>query len=104
MFSWHSEVVCRKMTAKRMARMDLIYPVSTEEPTVVGIGCRVTATYVIVLESIDVNMGDPRHDVNGSGSTDEATRPKSPDACSGSQRGHSTRSAGKLRTWGRATP
>lgn len=61
-----------------MARRNLIYSVSTEEPTVVGIGCMVTATYVIALESIYVNMGDPLHDVNGSGSTDEATRPKSP--------------------------
>ena len=91
-------------TAKRMAQRNLIYPVSTEEPTVVGIGCMVIATYVIALESIYVNMGDPLHDVNGSGSTDEEARPKSPNACSGSQRGHSTRSAGKLRTWGRATP
>jgi hypothetical protein len=87
-----------------MARRNLISPVSTEEPTVVGRGGMVTATDVIALESITVNMGDPRHDVNGSGSTDEATRPQSPKAWSGSQRGHRTRSAGKLRTGGRATP
>jgi len=44
----------------------------------------VTATYVIPLESIKVNMGGPSADANGSGSTEGATRPKSPDAAGGS--------------------
>jgi hypothetical protein len=64
----------------------------------------VTATYVIPLESIKVNMGGPSADANGSGSTEGATRPKSPDAAGGSQRGHTTRRTGKPSTWGRATP
>jgi hypothetical protein len=49
-------------------------------------------------------MGDPSDDGNESGSTDEETRPKTSDASDGSQRGHSSRSAGKPRTWRRATP
>jgi hypothetical protein len=84
--------------------MNLIYPVPTEEPAIAGKGCMVTATYVIPLESINVNMGGPSADANGSGSTDGVTRPKSPDAAGGSQRGHTTRRMGKPSTWGRATP
>jgi hypothetical protein len=56
-----------------------------------------------LVESITVNMGDLPDDVNGSGSREVATPPKSSDASGRSQRGHSTRSAGKPRTWGRAT-
>jgi hypothetical protein len=56
-----------------------------------------------LAESTNGNMGDPSDDGNESGSTDGATRPKSSDASDGSQRGHSTRSVGKPRAWGRAT-
>ena len=64
----------------------------------------ITATYVISFESIGVNMGDPSDDANESGSRGWATPQKSSDASGGSQRGHSTRRAGKPSTWGRATP
>jgi hypothetical protein len=63
----------------------------------------ITATYVISLESISVNMGDPADDANESGSSEWETTPKTSDVSEGSQRGHSTRRAGKPRTWGRAT-
>jgi hypothetical protein len=59
-----------------MVRTNLIYPVPTEEPAIAGIGCRITATYLISLESITVNMGDPSVDANESGSTDGETRPE----------------------------
>jgi hypothetical protein len=49
MFTWHSKVVQAAMATRRMTRTDLIYPVSTEEPAIAGIGCMVTATYVILL-------------------------------------------------------
>ena len=104
MFPWHSKVAYSEVTIRRMARINLIYPVPTEEPAIAGRGCMVTATYVIPLESINVNMGGPSADANGSGSTDGATRPKSPDAAGGSQRGHTTRRTGKPSTWGKATP
>jgi hypothetical protein len=45
-----------------------MYPLPTEEPAIAGIGCEITATYVISLESIDGNMGDPADDANESGS------------------------------------
>jgi hypothetical protein len=51
-----------------MVRTNLIYPVPTKEPAVAGIGCMITATYVISLESIDGNMGDLADDGNESGS------------------------------------
>jgi hypothetical protein len=48
-------------------------------------------------------MGDPADDANESGSSEWETTPKTSDVSEGSQRGHSTRRAGKPRTWGRAT-
>jgi hypothetical protein len=47
MFIWHSKVVYLDMTTRRMARMNLIYPVPTEEPAIAGTGCMITATYTI---------------------------------------------------------
>lgn len=55
------------------------------------------------VESILMNVGGPIWDVKESGSTDVATRPKSSNAHMGSQRGHSSLSAGKPSTWRRAT-
>ena len=57
-----------------------------------------------LAESISVNVGDSAGDVNESGSKDVETHPKSSDAPAESQRGHSSRRVGKLRTGGRATP
>jgi hypothetical protein len=54
-------------------------------------------------ESIDVNMGDPSNDAKESGSSGLETVPKTSDALEGSQRGHSSQSAGKPRTGRRAT-
>ena len=59
MFPWHSKVAYSEVTTRRMARINLIYPVPTEEPAIAGRGCMVTATYVIPLGSINVNMGGP---------------------------------------------
>jgi len=83
--------------------MNLVYPVSTGEAAIAGIGRWITATCVILSESINGNMGDPSDDVKESGSSGLVTALKTSDAAEGSQRGHSTRSAGKPRTWGRAT-
>jgi hypothetical protein len=43
----HSEAALCTVAAKRMVRMNLVYPVPTEEPAVAGTGCRITATYVV---------------------------------------------------------
>jgi hypothetical protein len=87
----------------RKAQINLVYAVPTWELPIGSIGCCGNHHLRDLAESISVNGGDPSHDVNGSGSTDEETRPKSPDACEGSQRGHSTLRTGKPSTWGRAT-
>jgi hypothetical protein len=50
--------------------MNLIYPVSTEEPAVAGIGPSDNRCLHDPVESIIVNVGDPSDDVNESGSTD----------------------------------
>jgi hypothetical protein len=50
-----------------------------------------------------VNMGDPSDDANESGIRRLETAPKTSDASEGSQRGHSSQSAGKPCTWRRAT-
>jgi hypothetical protein len=84
--------------------MNLIYPVSTEEPAIAGIGPSDNRRLHDPVESIIVNVGDLSDDVNESGSTDWATSPKSSDASERSQCGHSTLRAGKPSTWGRATP
>jgi hypothetical protein len=89
---------------KRVVWVNLTYPIPTREPAIAGRGRQRTATYVISLESMAVNMGDPSGDANESGSSEWETTPKTSDASEGSQRGHSTRSAGKPCTWGRATP
>jgi hypothetical protein len=87
-----------------MTRTDLIYPVSTEEPAVAGIGCMGNHHLRDPVESINVNMGDPSDDAKERGSKELATALKTSEAPEGSQRGHSTRSAGKPRTWERAAP
>lgn len=56
-----------------MARRNLIYPVPTREPAIAGTGRWITATYVIALESITVNMGDLSDDANESGSKELET-------------------------------
>ena len=56
-----------------------------------------------LVESINRNLGGPFGDDKESGSSGLETTPKTSDAPEGSQRGHSTRSAGKPRTGGRAT-
>jgi hypothetical protein len=56
-----------------------------------------------LAESISRNLGDPSGDDNESGSNGLETIQKSADAPEGSQRGHSSQSAGKPRTWRRAT-
>jgi hypothetical protein len=91
------------VAVKRMARTDLMYPVPTEEPRYAGIGCRITTTYTILDESIIVNMGEPSDDGKESGSKRLETTAKTSDASEGSQRGHSSLSAGKPRAWRRAT-
>jgi hypothetical protein len=55
------------------------------------------------VESIIRNLGDPSDNANESGSSGLETTSKSSDVSEGSQRGHSTQSAGKPRTGGRAT-
>jgi hypothetical protein len=45
---------------------NLTYPIPTREPALAGIGCGITATYVISLESIIVNMGELAWDVKES--------------------------------------
>jgi hypothetical protein len=59
----------RILVIQRKAQINLIYPAPTREPRYAGIGYQITATYVILFESIDGNMGDPSDDVNESGST-----------------------------------
>jgi hypothetical protein len=59
---------------------------------------------VIAFESITVNRGDSSDDGKESGSRGLETAPKPSEASGESQRGHSTRRAGKPRTGGRTTP
>jgi hypothetical protein len=83
--------------------MNLMYPVPTEEPAIAGIGWTDNRRLHDLVESIIRNVGDSLTDVKESGSTDWETNPKTSNAVGESQRGHSTRSAGKPRTWGRVT-
>jgi hypothetical protein len=83
------------LSAKRMVRTHLIYPVPTEEPAVAGIGWTITTTYMVaqspslgtwetlsmMLRRAELRSG--KHLL------------KSSDASRGSQRGHSSRRAGK---------
>jgi hypothetical protein len=55
------------MTAIREIWVNLTYPISAEEPAIAGIGWRITTTYVVSLESIDVNMGGPSDDAKEGG-------------------------------------
>jgi hypothetical protein len=80
-----------------------MYPTPTREPRYAGRGCSITATYTISFESINGNMGELIRDVKESGSNGVATHLKFSDAPISSQRGHSSRSAGKPRTGRRAT-
>jgi hypothetical protein len=84
-------------------RTNLIYPASTQEPAVAGIGCMDNHHLRDRVESIKRNLGGPLGDDKESGSSGLETTPKTSDAPEGSQRGHSTQSAGKPRTGGRAT-
>ena len=84
--------------------MNLIYPMSTGEPAVAGIGYLDNRHPRDPAESINGNMGDPADDVKGSGSNGLVTVLKTSDASEGSQRGHSTQSAGKPRTGGSCDP
>jgi hypothetical protein len=88
----------------RKAQMNLVYAVPTWELPIGSIGCCGNHHLRDLAESISVNVGGPSDDANESGSTDGETCPKTSDASGGSQRGHSSRSAGKPRTGRRATP
>jgi hypothetical protein len=81
----------------------LIYPMSTEEPAIAGTGRSDNRHLRDLAESIMRNLGDSSDNANESGSSELETTPKSSDVSEESQRGHSTRSAGKPRTGGRAT-
>jgi hypothetical protein len=83
--------------------MNLVYPVSTWELPIGSIGCCGNHHLRDFVESINVNMGDHSRNVKESGSSELETAPKSSDVLGWSQRGHSTLSVGKPRTWGRAT-
>jgi hypothetical protein len=83
--------------------MNLIYPVSTEVLAIARLGYADNRRLSGSVESISVNMGDPSGDVKESGSSRLETTSKSSDALEGSQRGHSSRRAGKPSTWPRAT-
>jgi len=56
-----------------------------------------------LVESTNGNMGGPSEDAKESGSNGLATTLKTSNASEGSQRGHSSQSEGKPRTWRRAT-
>jgi hypothetical protein len=83
--------------------MNLIYPTSTREPAIAGIGCMDNRHLHDLVEFIIRNLGGPVNDVKESGSSGLETTSKTSNASTGSQRGHSTLSVGKPRTWGRAT-
>lgn len=69
--------------------MNLIYPMSTGEPAVAGIGYLDNRHLRDPAESINGNMGDPADDVKGSRSNGLVTVLKSSKASGGSQRSHS---------------
>jgi hypothetical protein len=83
--------------------MNLMYPVSTEEPRYAGIGPSDDRRLHDPAESITANVGDLSGDVKESGSNELETALKSSDASDRSQRGHSSRSTGKPCTGRRAT-
>jgi hypothetical protein len=83
--------------------MNLMYPVPTEVLAIARLGYADNRRLSGSVESINVNMGDHSRYVKESGSSELETAPKSSDVLGWSQRGHSSRSAGKPRTWQRAT-
>jgi hypothetical protein len=98
----HSEAALCTGAAKRLVRMHLIYPVSTEEPAVAGIGGRITATYVVSWSPL-LRTWEARLTIRTRAEVRGGKHPqKTLNASDGSQRGHRTRSVGKPRTWGRA--
>jgi hypothetical protein len=80
-----------------------MYPVPTEELAIARLGQCDNRRLSGPVESINVNMGDHSRNVKESGSSGLETASKSSEVLGWSQRGHSTPSAGKPRTWGRAT-
>jgi hypothetical protein len=91
------------VVAKRLARMNLIYPVPTEGACDNRYRLADNHHLSDLVESVKLNLGGPSDDGNESGSRRVETPPKSSDASEGSQRGHSSRSTGKPCTWRRAT-
>jgi hypothetical protein len=83
--------------------MNLMYPVPTEEPAIAGIGWTDNRHLHDLVESIIRNVGDHSRNVQESGSSRLETTSKSSDVLGWSQRGHSSRRAGKPSTWRRAT-
>jgi hypothetical protein len=99
----HTEVAQGHVATQRMTWVNLMYPMSTEEPRYAGIGLVGNRHLHDLVESIMVNVGDRSDDVKGSGNKELETAPKSSDASDRSQCGHSSRSVGKPRTWRRTT-
>jgi hypothetical protein len=89
--------------ATRMAWTNLIDPMPTEEPPVGGIGRRITATYTS-LQSAALGTWETLWTMRTSAEVGGWKQPqKTSEVSKESQRGHSTRNAGKPRTRGRAT-
>lgn len=98
-----STVAYLAMATRRMTWINLTYPMSTEKPTIVGIGRKDNRHLTDLVESITRNLGDLSADDKESGSSGLVTTPKTSEASEGSQRGHSSLSTGKPCTWRRAT-
>jgi hypothetical protein len=75
-FTPHTEAAYRVLAVKRMVRINLIYTVPTEEPTIAGIGCSDNRHLNGPVASIVRNMGDPSADVHESGSRGLETTPE----------------------------
>jgi hypothetical protein len=58
---------CWTDSDQRLTRMNLIYPASTKEPAVAGIGCPDNHHLTSLVECIRRNLGDLVHDVKESG-------------------------------------
>jgi hypothetical protein len=72
----HSDAACVPVAAQRKMRTNLMYPASTEEPAVAGIGWIDNRHLRDFVESIVENLGDPSGDVNESGSRGLETTPE----------------------------
>jgi hypothetical protein len=59
-----------------MTWTNLMYPMSTGEPAIAGIGWVDNRHLNDFVESITINMGDPSDDANESGSSELETTPK----------------------------